>query len=327
LSIAWADCVSFFEQRLNRVFVRALLSVFGIGMLSVAAAAEPAIGQFEIKSLDAEPGEIEFQSQNAYSIGQPRLRTGLNDDGEVTGDGNSVALQRHALEIEYGFTKTLKGRLGIEYEKERTEFEAGQALGTHYDELKLDEIGGELIWVAIPRDGDGLGLGFVVEYEHPTASDGVKHLIGGPIFEWGAGAWLATFNPLLIQHFGGERNDAGKPDEKIDFAYTASIMYELNKSISLAVESYGTIERIGSTGAASDESLLFGDFNQHRIGPVLYWSIPMEGVASNPFRPAHTDGDAEAGETPALTIGLGVLRGLNENTPDTTLKLSIEAFF
>jgi hypothetical protein len=87
--------------------------------------AEPAIGQFEIKSLDAEPGEIEFQSQNAYALGQPRQKSGFKDDGEQLGDGNSVALQRHALEVEYGFSRTLKGRLGIEYEKERAEFEPG----------------------------------------------------------------------------------------------------------------------------------------------------------------------------------------------------------
>jgi len=36
--------------------------------------AEPAIGQFELKDLEAEPGEIEFQSQNAWSFGQPRRR-------------------------------------------------------------------------------------------------------------------------------------------------------------------------------------------------------------------------------------------------------------
>lgn len=300
------------------------LVAFGI---VAPAEAEPAIGQFEIKSLDAEPGEIEFQSQNAYSLGQPRLRTGVNDEGDELGDDNNVVRQRHALEVEYGFTTTLKARLGIEYEKQRSDFEPGQPPGTHYDELKLDEIGGEVIWAAIPRHGDGVGLGFVVEYEQPVSGDGAKHLIGGPIFEWASGSWQATFNPLLVQHFGGERNDAGKTDDKVDFAYTARVMYEASRSVSLAVEAYGTIDRIGSTGSPSDESALFGDFNQHRIGPVLYWSVPMEGVASSPFRPAKLGGDDDAAETPTLTVGLGVLMGLNENTPDTTLKLSIEAFF
>ena len=288
------------------------------------AHAEPAIGQFEIKSLAAEPGEIEFQSQNAYSFGQPRLKTGIDENGDSVGDGNSVVRQRHALEIEYGFTTTLKGRIGIEFEKERAEFEAGQVGGTHYNALTLDEIGAELIWAAIPRDGDGMGLGFVVEYEQPTSGDGPKHLIGGPIFEWASGPWQATFNPLLVLHLGGERNENGKPDEKIDFSYTARVMYEASRSVSWAVEAYGTIERLGATGAPSDESELFGDFNQHRIGPVVYWTMEMEGMGRSPFRPIGKGGDDE---TPAMTIGLGVFQGLNANTPDTTIKLSYEAFF
>lgn len=305
----------------------AVLAALGIfGFEAAPASAEPAIGQFEIKSLDAEPGEIEFQSQNAYSFGQPRMRTGLNDDGDEIGDGNSVARQRHALELEFGFTTRLKGRIGIEYEKERAEFEPGQGPGLHYDELKLDEYAAELIWVAIPRSGDGLGLGAVVEFEYPTERDGSKTLIYGPIFEWASGPWLTTFNPTLVQHLGGERNDAGKPDEKIDFAYTARVMYEQSHSLSWAIEAYGTIERLGSTGAPSDEGALFGDFNQHRIGPVVYWTMDMEGVPRSPIRPASA-GDDDDDETPSMTIGLGVFRGLNENTPDTTLKLSYEAFF
>jgi len=312
-------------SRLSQAGVLAALPFYA-ALAPSAGYAEPAIGQFEIKSLDAEPGEIEFQSQNDYSFGQPRLKTALDDHGDEVGDGNSVVRQRHALELEFGFTRTFKGRIGIEYEKERSEFEPGQPSGTHYDALKLDEIGGELIWAAFPRHGDGVGLGFVVEYEQPLSGEGPKHLIGGPIFEWASGAWQATFNPLLIQHFGGERNDDGKTDEKLDFAYTARIIYEQSRSISWAIEAYGTIERLGSTGSPSDEAEIFGDFNQHRIGPVVYWTTEMEGVGRSPFRPAAADGDDDD-ETPAMTIGLGFFQGLNGNTPDTTLKLSFEAFF
>ena len=143
---------------------RVVLWRFGLGVMALIALglaapvrAEPAIGQFEIKSLDADPGEIEFQSQNAYSLGQPRQKSALNDTGELVGDGNNVVLQRHALEVEYGFSKTLKGRLGIEYEKERADFAPGQG-GDTYEELKLDEYAADLIWVALVRTGDGFGL-------------------------------------------------------------------------------------------------------------------------------------------------------------------------
>ena len=132
----------------------------------------------------------------------------------------------------------------------------------------------------------------------------------------------------LRAHFGGERNDAGMPDEKIDFTYTARLMYEASKNISWAVEAYGTIDRIGGTGTKSDEAALFGDHNQHRIGPVLYWTRELEGVAASPFRPMVDSNDvSDEAENPSLVFGVGVLLGLNENTPDTTLKLSIEALF
>lgn len=313
---------------------RASFGKFGLVAMALVAMhsaepvrAEPAIGQFELKSLDAEPGEIEFQSQNAYALGQPRQKSALNDAGELVGDGNSVVLQRHALEVEYGFSKTLKGRLGIEYEKERADFSPGLS-GDSYDELRLSEYGAELIWVALPRTGDGLGLGVVVEYEYPTESEGPKTLISGPIFEWASGPWLASFNPMAVKHLGGERNDAGKADEKVDFAYAARLMYEASKSISWAVEAYGTVERIGSTGTKSEEAEIFGDFNQHRIGPVLYWTQALEGVGSSPFRSVSDAHDDDvAAESSSLIFGFGILMGLNENTPDATLKLSIEALF
>lgn len=313
---------------LHRTPFRFAAHLLALGMLPVfanGARSEPAIGQFEIKSLDADPGEIEFQSQNAYSFGQPRTRNGLDADGEHVGDGNSIARQRHALEVEYSFSTRLKGRLGIEYEKERSDFEPDRASGTHYDALKLDEYAAELIWVAVPREGDGFGLGAVLEFEYPTEPQSSKTLVAGPIFEWGSGAWLTTFNPMLVQHFGGERNDAGKADEKVDFAYTARILYEVSHNLSWAIEAYGTIERVGSTGAPSDEGALFGDFNQHRVGPVVYWTVDLDGAEKSPFRPAAVDGDVD--EIPAVTFGFGVLQGLNASTPDTTLKLSIEAFF
>jgi hypothetical protein len=77
----------------------------------------------------------------------------------------------------------------------------------------------------------------------------------------------------------------------------------------LTVEAYGTIDRIFGSGNPSESDLLFGDFDQHRIGPILYYN----------FKPA-PDG-------PEVAIGSGILAGLNNNTPDATLKLSVEVEF
>jgi hypothetical protein len=284
------------------------------------AEAGPAVGQFEVKTLDAEPGEIEFQSQNAYAFGNPRRRTLSSSDGEIEADDNSLARQRHALEVEFGITRFLKGRIGVEYEKERREDPASVRDAQGYEELKLDEYAAELIWVMLPRKGDGIGLGIVVEYEIPAERGGAQTLIAGPILEWASGPWSLNLNPTLVQFFGGERNAAGRQDEKIDFAYASQLKYRWSRHLDIALEAYGTVERIGGRGGRSDEAALFGDFDQHRLGPILYWNFTPD--FAHPLRAKDDDDDEEM-----VSLGIGTLFGLNDDTPTTTLKLSMEVVF
>jgi hypothetical protein len=283
------------------------------------AAAGPAIGQFEVKTLSSEPGEIEFQSQNAYAFGQPRRKT-ITKGGELEADDNSLARQRNALELEFGLTPFLKSRIGIEYEKERREDPASIHDAGGYEHLKLDEYAAEVIWIAIPRKGDGLGVGVVVEYEVPAESGGAQTLIAGPIFEWASGPWLLSLNPTLVQFFGGERNEAGQKDEKVDFGYANQLRYRWSEHIDLAVEAYGTVDRIGGRGGKSEEAALFGDFDQHRLGPVVYWNFTPSFAAN--AKSGDDDDDEQM-----VSLGVGALFGLNDNTPSTTLKLSMEVTF
>ena len=102
------------------------------------------------------------------------------------------------------------------------------------------------------------------------------------------------------------------------------------KAWSLALEGYGTVERLESTGHPSEPAQLFGDFDQHRAGAVLYYSYDFGGSrrseAMTPGSALLTDtGEEEEGRS--MTVGLGLLEGLNEDTPDHTLKLSIEVHF
>lgn len=295
--------VSAFRYRL------ALLAFCSLGLAATPHAhAGPAIGQFEIKALSVEPGEIEFQSQNAFFTGNPRRQTSGDAQTGIEADDNTIARQRHALEIEVGITRFLKARLGIEYERERLDDVGSFHEADKYGALKLEEFAAETIVVFLPRPGDGWGLGMVVEYEIPTESGGAKTLNVGPLFEWAQGPWVVSLNPMLTQFFGGERNEVGQADEKIDFSYAARLMHRWSKDFAFAIEAYGTIERIAGHGGRSDESRTFGDFNQHRIGPVAYWS-------------------ADVREGTEATLGLGVLFGLNESTSDAALKASLELTF
>ena len=263
--------------------------------------AEPVIGQFELKTLESEPGAFEFQSQNAWSSGHPARQVASDDTGELVFDENAVVRQRHALELEAGLTSLLKMRVGIEFEKER--FEEPQTLeqANGFDDLQLTEFGAELIAILVPRDQEGGSLGVVMEFERPLDDEEPDVLVVGSILEFLSGRWFAAAIPMAVRTFG-------QGDNKWDFGYAAQLAYSFSQSWSLALEGFGTVERLADSGHPSPSAQLFGDFDQHRAGAVLYHVAGLQGDMS-------------------LNVGIGLLAGLNRHTPDRTLKLSIEVDF
>lgn len=294
--------------RLRDTFLALLLAV-SAASLGLPAAAGPAIGQFELKDLEAGAGYMEFQSQNAWSFGQPGRKMATAPSGETLYDDNTVLKQRHALEIEMGFSTYLKMRLGIEFEKERIDDPTSRLEANAFDDLTLSELGGEVIAILVPREGDGAGLGLVVEVERPLESEEQTGLVFGPILELASGPWSASLIPMLVYSFGGEVEPGEQRDNKLDFAYAAQATYTFSETWALAIEAYGTVERVLGAGHPSEEVRLFGDHTQHRLGPVLYYSYDIED-----------DG-------PTVSIGTGFLAGLTPDTPDGTLKLSVEVEF
>lgn len=304
---------------------------FALLALGCGAAAEPAIPQFELKDLDNEVGRIEFQSQNAHSFGQPRRRFLATEPGEVAYDDNAVVRQRHALEIEMTVSRFHRMRLGIEYENERIDDPPSPSLADAYTGLDLTEVAIESVFILKPLAGDGIGFGALVEYEHPLAPGELNSVVMGPIVQAQWGAWSATANLFLVKHFGnGERTAEGvERDDKWDFAYAAQLMYRASERWALAVEGYGTIDRLGASGAPTGGALLFGDHDQHRLGPIVYYTFGLDaGAKGRTVKGVATedDGGDDADEV-EVTIGVGALIGLNDNTPDATLKWSVEVEF
>jgi hypothetical protein len=232
-----------------------------------------------------------------------------DDTGELVFDENAAIRQRHALELEAGFTSTIKMRAGIEFEKERFDDLATVEQADAFDELRLTEIGVEIIAVLVPRPEDGAGLGIVVEFERPVDDEDSGTLILGPIFEFQSGRWFAAAVPMAVRTLGGQADDGDEINDKWDFAYAAQLMYRFSERWSLAVEGYGTVERVKDSGHPSEAAQLFGDFDQHRAGAVVY----------------HTYYGTQ--DDMSLTVGIGLLAGLNHDTADQTLKLSIELDF
>lgn len=314
-------------------WISRLVALGALPLLCAAVArAEPAIGQFELKDLEAEPGEVEFQSQNAFSWGQPRRRIGADADGETIYDENSVTRQRHALEIEMSVTRWLRTRVGIEYEKERLDEPAGPALADAYAPLQLTEVALEGVVILKPVSESGPGFGLLAEFEHPLARGEMNKIIFGPIIGAKSGSWEALLNLMLVHHFGsGEQGDDGlERDDKWDVAYAAQVKYEIDETWSLALEAYGTFDRLGSTGEPSEGARMFGDHDQHRTGPVLYYErkVGGSGGKDDDDGPSASGvrslGTGDAGGDVTVRLGTGVLIGLNENTPAATLKASLE---
>lgn len=294
------------------------------------AGAEPVIGQFELKTLESSPGDFEFQSQNAWSWGQPSRQIESAGPNGIEVDENAVIRERYALELEMGFTSFLKMRVGVELERERLDEPEIIGQANDFDELRFAEVGAEVIAILVPRPGDGAGLGVVVEFEGPVDQEESNHLTLGPIIEFKSGRWFAAAVPMVVHAFGGDTEEGDKIDDKWDFAYAAQLMYRFSGSWSLALEGYGTLERLGSTGHPSEAAQLFGDFDQHRVGAVIYHTYDFGGfqrLRSMTPGSALLSGTSEEEEGTSLTVGLGLLEGLNESTPDHTLKLSIEVRF
>lgn len=306
--------------RVRSRIVRIGAVAIGLGW-GLIAQGEPFIGQFELKTLDAEAGAFEFQSQNAWAWHQPSRQIDLDGD-ETSFDENSLFRERYALELEIGLSQRYKMRIGVEAEKERLDEPPNLAQANAFGELELEEIGAELVTILVPRDADGAGLGAVVELEGPIDQEGPNNLSLGPIVEFQSGKWFAAAVPMAVYAFGGDSEPGEEVDTKWDFAYAAQLMYRFSSTWSAALEGYGTVERLGSSGHASESADRFGDFNQHRAGIVVYYARALGARASS----AEAE-ESEQEEDPEITIGLGLLEGLNGNTADHTLKLSIEVDF
>lgn len=297
-----------------------------------AALSGPAVNQFEVKDLESGPGELQFQSQNAISFHQPRRAVREPEPGEFAFDDNTVTRERYALEMQMGITTWLRTRLGVEFEKERLEDPGNVARANAFDDLRLTGIALEGVFVLVPVKKEGVGLGLLAEYDHAIRG-GASQFYIGPIVQAVSGPWTALANLLLVQH-------SGSPDRKRDFAYAAQLQYTFSPTWGLALEGYGTIDRLGNSGTRSPQAALFGDFDQHRLGPVVYYRFHPDGMAApslkinaNSVKGLRKDDDDDAPESgtdrdgPSVSIGVGMLFGLNANTPGQTLKLSLEYNF
>jgi hypothetical protein len=311
-------------------------------ILPVAPAlAGPAINQFETKDLESSPGDLQFQSQNAIAFNQPRRKIRQTEPGEFVYDDNSIARERYALEMQMGITSWFRARLGVEFEKERLDDPSSPARANAFEDLHLTGIALEGVFVLIPVKTSGIGLGLLTEYDS-SVRGGLNQFYIGPIIQAVNGPWSALANLLLVQNYGKPDRQGLLPnDKKRDFAYALQVQYEASQTWALAVEAYGTFDRFDGSGTPPPDQVPFGRVDQHRAGPVVYYRFNKDGGSTAPAKgkqglaalrkdddaPGAAAGDNDDGKKGQVSIGVGLLFGLNDNTPRETLKLSLEYNF
>lgn len=219
--------------------------------------AGPAINQFEVKDLQSAPGDFEFQSQNAWSTGQPRRRSVLTAPGDAAFDDNTVIKQREALEIQLGVTDWFRVRFGVEFEQERLDDPGSFAEADRFAPLKFDEVAVEGVVVFVKPKEEGIGLGLLMEYGSPVGEMEVPaEFYVGPIIEAHTGPWSFITNLMFVKYMGGKvasGNDAYMRDEKWDFSYATQLEYEISRNWGVALEAYGTFDRLGGHGHSGRE--------------------------------------------------------------------------
>ena len=290
-----------------------------------------------MKDLDSAPGEMQFQSQNALSFGQPRRSVIQTSPGQFAFDDNIVAKERYALEMQMGITSWFRTRLGLEFEKDRLDDPGLPARANAFNDLQLTSVALEGVLVFVPVKKQGVGLGLLVEFDDGIRGGG-RQLYAGPIIQAVSGPWSGIANLLLVQHFGSpDRFHQLPEDRSLDFAYALQLQYEISQTWAVALEGYGTFDRIAPAGNQAETLALFGRFDQHRAGPVVYYRFNPDPSA----HPARTgpgvkvlgkgDDDDKPGaggdKEMSVSLGLGLLFGLNDNTAKETLKLSLEYNF
>ncbi len=286
---------------LSAISAQILILVLGLSAVR-SAHAGPGVDQFEIKEPTAEPGRVELQIINDISSGNPRRST---RDGSF--DDNTVTRDRHGFEFEMGLSHYVKTRIGLEFDKERQDDPDAVAEANAFAPLQLTEVGVEMVFVISRETSRAPGVGLLAEINRAIGPE-ASTLVIGPLFQLTRPAWSATLNLTFTRFFGSAGDEAH--DDKWDFSYSAQIKSQLAKDLDLALEAYGTFDRIAGSGNPGEATILFGDHDQHRIGPIVY----VTGIGSEYLR----------AET---TFGAGVLFGLNGNTPDATFKLDVEAEF
>ncbi|MCB1509931.1 MAG: hypothetical protein KDJ36_03435 [Hyphomicrobiaceae bacterium] len=261
-------------------FARAAASSI-LMLAAMAASPLPVLaGTFDVKGVDVTKGESELSFGAAWQHGFP-----ANSD-----------FVRQSYEIAYGYGFTGRFKMGI-----KLGFE--QPPGA---DLEANSAGVEGQYVLVKPDAGPIGLAWFTGYDFGLKSGESEVVTFGPLISFKPAKSLeVTLNPLFEKVWG--------PSEPgLNFVYAWQVKRELTDAFSVGVEGYGAIPDIGNWPS--------GDTQEHRLGPVIYWTTALGGGERTPMKLGLGGEPGKGGSSAKLELQLGVLFGLTDATADTTVR-------
>ena len=244
--------------------LRTLLLILALAAPSLVAAAPAWAQAFDIHAPESKRGSFDVEVLNGANIGSAR--------------GNPDYL-RNAHEI--------KGVYGI---SDRWMFEIGALVEKPaLDDTRLARISLEHILVVQPPVKTGFGFGWYASTEIRTSEATHNSVLFGPLIQYNAGKAEFLINPILHKTYGQNATPG------IDLNYIWRAKYEVKHGFAVGAMGYGNIEDLASGPS----------FNQqdHRIGPALFYDLPMDKGRD-------------------LDISLGTYFGMTSASPEASVMLN-----
>jgi hypothetical protein len=257
-----------------------------------------AYAQFSINSPKVEKGELEVETHGSVQNGFPKTEDEDDEDG-----GEKLIRQGHEVEVGYGFTDFWQAELGLNFQKPVGDgFEASSIEIENTFQLgKIDR------WNATVGLLASLSLG-IGGADEPDAVE------IGPLIQFGhEDSGSLILNGIFEKTFGENR------EEGVGFEYAAQVRFPITEKIGLGAEAFGEIEDIGNTPDFEDTEL--------RVGPMLYVSFGDKDEKKGKGDDDDDKGSKAGSKEPEIELGMGVLFGATDATPDVTVKWDLEVAF
>jgi hypothetical protein len=228
-------------------------------------------------------------SADVFSIDEPEVEKGAQEV-EVNGavqNGFPVNADpiRYSMEVEYtyGVTKWLSLAPLVDFDK------------PDGDDLHATVVAVESVLFPV-EVGKLLTFAWFTEVEAAAHHDETNATTFGPIVQFGHDKASLILNPYLEKSFGKNH------EEGIEFDYQWQAKAAVTERLALGIEGYGAIPDIAHAPSV--------DFQEHRIGPVIYYEKELPGEHETTF-----------------ALDAGILFGFTEATPDVTGKVNASLAF